>query len=464
MGRFEGVFAVAPYRLATLVLLCIGFVGVVWLNWPGHLSYDSVVQLLDGRTGRYHTWHPPFMAWLLGLCDHLVRGAGLFIALQALLLFGSLGALVWLRPSISPLAPALVLGLFALPHVVLWQAIVWKDVLFADLMVAGFTLLWASCRRPGLDRWSWTLIALAFLGLSGATLVRQNGLFALLLGGAALGHDLYRKADGPIRRRLLKAIGVVLPALLAGFALILVATAGLKRRSIDGDGGEAQIHMLQTYDVVGVAAHDPAARLDKLPPGLAPLIRSTARTLYTPQRNDDLLHNAFDRTTAAAADEMEAQWLDLLVHHPEPWLRHRLEVFGWIFASPHRVCYSEATGVDGPAPMLKALHMAAGQNGRDLALEQYAGAFYGAPVYSHLFYGALALVLMVALFRSRAHEDAVFGFMLAAAWLFVLSFFLIGVACDYRYLYALDLTTIVAGFHWTLGLRMLALGRRRLPA
>ena len=33
------------------------------------MSYDSVVQLADGRSGHYDSWHPPVMAWLLGLFD-----------------------------------------------------------------------------------------------------------------------------------------------------------------------------------------------------------------------------------------------------------------------------------------------------------------------------------------------------------------------------------------------------------
>src|SRR6202000_2161818 len=33
------------------------------LNAPGQLSYDSVTQLADGRTGHYNSWHPPLMAW-----------------------------------------------------------------------------------------------------------------------------------------------------------------------------------------------------------------------------------------------------------------------------------------------------------------------------------------------------------------------------------------------------------------
>ena len=49
------------------LLIVAGFSLALFLNLPGQLSYDSVLQLLEGRTGIYNTWHPPVMAWLLGI-------------------------------------------------------------------------------------------------------------------------------------------------------------------------------------------------------------------------------------------------------------------------------------------------------------------------------------------------------------------------------------------------------------
>jgi len=437
-------------RPISVFVLTLGFVLVVGLNWPGHLSYDSVIQLLDGRTGRFHTWHPPFMAFLLGVGDHLIRGPGLFITLQAFLLFSTLALMTLTRRTVGRFTAVVALGLIALPQVVLWQAIVWKDVLFADCMVAGFTLLWRALRQTGKSRRWW--IAGAFLALIAATLVRQNGIIALILGGAALSFGTFHEQHGALPRRLLRSLAPAAGVLLASFIAVLAVTWALDQHAADEGGPEAQIHMLQTYDLVGAVAHDPRIPLNKLSPSLQTTVRSAAKLAYTSERNDDLLGNAFDRTTAAAADSIEAQWFDVILHHPLAWLRHRLEVFGWLLGSPQRVCFAETTGVDGPTPQLKALGIHPGQTPRDLALEAYAGAFHGTPIYSHLFYGVVAAGLIVHMFRSRAKEDAVFGFMLAAALLFVASFLAIGVACDYRYLYALDLSTIVVIYYWALGL------------
>ena len=70
-------------------LLLLGFGILLALNWPGQMSYDFVVQLADGRSGHYDSWHPPVMAWLLGLFDSILPGPGLFLLFTALLLLGA---------------------------------------------------------------------------------------------------------------------------------------------------------------------------------------------------------------------------------------------------------------------------------------------------------------------------------------------------------------------------------------
>ncbi len=455
IGELKGRLASAEWRARalTVAVLAAAWLFVATLNWPGHLSYDSVLQLLDARTGLYHTWHPPFMAWLLGLGDGLVRGTGLYVMGQGLLLFGALAAIVIASPKVGRFSPLLPLVLLLSPLVVLWQAIVWKDVLFADLTVAGFAALYFG-QSLRLGRW-WSLAVAAkgLVLLAAASLVRQNGATVLLTGAAALGYGVWRSADGASgQSRRLRAALAGLAALAFGLLAALAMNLAVLTRAVDRGGPIAQIHMLQTFDVVGAVAHDPSLELDHLDPSTEALIRTTAAHVYTPARNDGLLGNDFNRATVEAADDIQDQWLDILLHHPLPYVEHRLAVLGWHLTSPLKVCPRDATGIDGPLPQLKMLGMHLQQTPRDLRLEQYASLFHHTPIYSHWFYAALALVLIVVMFRSRERADAVFGFMLIGALGFVASFVLIGVACDYRYLYALDLCTLVAAFRWALGL------------
>jgi hypothetical protein len=436
-------------KLIIAALIALAGVAVVALNWPGHLSYDSVVQLHDGRTGLYHTWHPPIMAWLLGFGDHFLAGAGLFIVLQTALLFASLVLIVLGARRLSWWIVPVCLCLIAVPQVLIWQGIVWKDVLFADSMVAGFVLLWRATRLEQAIPF-WAVTACAFACLVVATLVRQNGFLALVVGAGALVQALYARSDASPRHRLFKAFAVSACVVLASLACVAGVGAALSRRSIDGNGARAQLNMLMTYDVVGVIARDPKVELDQLEPDTASRFRSAAKTDYTPRGNEPLLGNSFDRDSADDADDIKDQWFDFLRLHPLTWLGHRLSVFRWVISAPAGVCFSEQTGVDGPEAVLNALKMQPRQTPRDAVLEDYASRFHKTPLHSHLFLGGVAVLLAVVMFRSPERGNAVFSYMLVAALLFTASFFLIGVSCDYRYLYALDLATLVAGFHWLL--------------
>jgi hypothetical protein len=98
--------------------------------------------------------------------------------------------------------------------------------------------------------------------------------------------------------------------------------------------------------------------------------------------------------------------------------------------------------------MLEQLQLASGVRPQDAALGAYAAKFYGTPAYSHLAYAALALAVAGALLLRRDPGDwvnpgdwVIIG-LLAGALGFAASFFAISVACDYRYLYLVDLAAL----------------------
>ena len=444
-------------RLAGLNLPAIVFLAVcpliIAVNLPGHLSYDSTLQLLDGRTGRYHTWHPPFMAWLLGLGDHLVRGAALYIGFQTTLLFASLLALVAQVRRRGVFGAICTIVFCVCPLVLVWQGIVWKDVLFADFTVAGFVAVFVAARTGASVRGRWAFSGLGVLLLACAALVRQNGILALLVGAAAIGVVVYTSEAGPRLRRRLMGLGAGVSAATVGAGVVFLVSQALLLSAVDASGPQAQIHMLQTYDVVGAVAHDASMPLDQLSAPTAHLIRKAAAERYTPATNSPLLGNAFDRAAGEDADAIEDQWKVIVLHHPLPWLEHRLQVFWWMVMTPSlETCPAEMTGVDGPAGPLKTLGIRTGQNARDLALEAYANAFHRTPIYSHVAYALAGLILMVLMFCAGDAQSVVLGSLLVAVFLFTASFVAIGVACDYRYLYALDLAVMVVGLHAALTL------------
>jgi hypothetical protein len=437
-------------RIAAAAVLIAGLTLTLALSWPGHLSYDSLVQLHDGRFGFYHSWHPPVMAWLLGLGDAVLPGAGLFVLFDALLLFGALLSLLWIRPRVAWLGVAVTVLCLALPQLVLYQAIVWKDVLFADALVAGFIFLaqaearWANVKA----RWAWIAGAFALFAL--AALTRQNGFVAPVFGALALGLVAWR-AQG------LKAAALIASAAFAATLLaVIVAGALLARTSDHGEGPVAQLRLLRLYDLVAAVKADPSLPLDRLDEGnaeLERLIQTDGVRLYSPARNDTLAGSqALQNELADTPPElMAAQWYDLVLHHPWLYLKTRAGMFRWVALTPDiAACRPVFVGVEGPAGEMSDLGIAPRRNPRDLALEAYSKAFMGTPVLSHLTFALLGMAMLVLFLKRRAPGDTAFAFLLLAAVAFAASFFVISIACDYRYLYALDLAAIASLFYLAL--------------
>jgi hypothetical protein len=435
-------------RWAAAAVLVAGFSASLVLNWPGQLSYDSVVQLHDGRLGRYNSWHPPVMSWLLGLMDRAVPGTGLFILFDDLLLTAGLLALLLTLPRISWPGVVVAAILVALPQFVLYQGIVWKDVLFADSALAGFAALAVAgtCWRNPL--WRWILLCAAFLLLVLAALARQNGAIAIPLAALAL----FAMATREGARRPCAVVSAVGAAILSA-VIAYAAGAKLAERTGGVTGVSGQWKLLQLYDLIGEAGRDGSVqfrRLARVNPDLVELIRSDGTRLYTPARNDTLvgsidLQNEFAATTPAA---IAAQWNQTLFEHPGAYLAVRARVFFWLFFTPDLVqCDAFYTGVDGPRQYLRELGLAKTFRPQDRALGQYASVFIGTPFFSHAAYAVLALVLMLVLLRRRRNSDLAVAALLASALVFTVSFFVIAIACDYRYLLFLDLAAMTGAFY-----------------
>ena len=437
------------------LLIVVGFSLSLFLNLPGQLSYDSVLQLLQGRTGVYNTWHPPVMAWLLGIGDALVPGAALFVIFQSLLGFGTFLVLCAFHGRKAGWSAAcLALAIILSPQLLLYQGIVWKDVLFADSAVAGFVCLahvprvWPNSAR----RMTWSALALALLCLSALT--RQNGFLVLPLAAGAFGWITMRRS-GSVRTGII--IGAA--ALATSAILVVLATSALNLRS-DGDSGpREQLTLLQLYDLSGAVAAEsafPLGHLERSEPVLARLIRTEGAHLYTPVRIDPIASSLTlqNELRTANIDALGADWLTLLAAHPGTYLRNRAQVFWWVLATPDIFqCRPLFVGVEGPPNALKALGLSARRTQADNRLQSYGLSLLNTPVFSHLAFGGVALLAMALLLRRRRPEDIAMAAMLCAVWAFTASFFVISIACDYRYLYFLDLSALVALFYLSLDIR-----------
>jgi hypothetical protein len=439
-----------------LWLLAAGFTLVAAVSLPGHLSYDSIMQLNEGRRGFYANWHPPMMSWLLGIFDDIVPGTALFVLFDLALLFGSLTALTRLHARPSREAAAVLALCILTPQFLLYQGIVWKDILFADLAVAGFAALAFAAVNWAGTRARWGGLVLALLLLSVATLVRQNGGVVLPAAAFGVGWLALRNAPGrPILAGARHGVGA-----LALSAFVVVGMHSALALRIPGDPSPTlQFRLLQFYDLIGAAKAEPGITLpflDDDDPELETLMRSDGVRLYTPERNDTLAQSErLQKAYFESPDEtIPEEWHGLIDHHPGLYLRIRAEVFRWVFMTPNlAACRPVFSGVSGPAQQMAKLGLTPRFDQRDAVLGWYTARFSGTPLLSHLFFALLALVFAVVLVLRKRPADIVMASMLLSALAFTASFFVISIACDYRYLYFLDLSVLVSGFHLALDWR-----------
>lgn len=446
-GIYDRPLELSP-RAAAAGVLILGFAVSLALNWPGQLSYDSVVQLHDARFGHYNPWHPPVMSWLLGIADRVLPGTGLFVLFDEVLATAGLLSLLWIAPRISWTAVPAAAVAVVLPQFLLYQGIVWKDVLFADSALAGFIVLGHAGARWQNHLVRWTLAVVGLLLCVLATLARQNGAITIVFAALALLFIARREGE-----RLPGAIALLVSALLLSAALVYAASAKLAERTGGTTGVSGQWKLLQLYDLIGEAKRSPSLQLhelDRRNPHLVHLIRTDGARLYTPSRNDTLvgsldLQNAFVSTSPAA---IATQWNDILRAEPGTYLAVRTQVFYWLFLTPDPVqCDAWYTGLDGPPRYLHDLGLARRFRAQDRGLGNYAAHFAHTPVFSHAAWAILAAVVFVLLVRRRRAADIAVAALLGCSLTFTLSFFVIAIACDYRYLLFLDLAAIASAFY-----------------
>jgi len=435
-------------RAAAAAILALGCLASCVIEYPGSLEYDSMEQLLEGRTGVYSYWHPPVMSWMLGVSDTLMPGGAYFVLFLTLLAYGALISLLWLVPRVRWAAVAAAAVFVFLPQLFMFQGIVWKDVLFADACLVGFVCLAHAAARWRMAKLRFALLGASTLFLALAMLARQNGVIVLPCAALALGAIVL------IQEKRWRAGAVYGAALLAASSVMaLAANAALELRSDGSSAVEDQFKVLRLYDIAGMVKMRPDLPLpvlDKDAPELARLIRSDGVRLFSPVKNDTL---ETSKRLIAALDDTDApvlakQWRTLMIHYPATYLALRAELFRWVFFPPdEQLCHPYHVGYEGNPKDLKALGIRPRDDRRDYALSDYADILVGTPAYAHPVYALVALWTLVVLLRRRRPQDLAVAGLLAGALLFSLSFFVISIACDYRYLYLLDLSAIAGALY-----------------
>jgi len=310
--------------LVSVALLVVTF-------YPGAMSIDSYTQLLLARGGHLGDWHPPFMAWIWGGLDAIVRGPVLMLLAQiALFLF----ALKQVARAVLPHSPVLrktfiVLSILLTPVSGI-VGVIWKDVWTSCLLLLGAACFLSmridSDERSGLRR-----LVYGASALFAAMLFRSNAVIAaaplLAYGAWAL------SPHAPVRR----SVGRALIASALCLALLGIASESLNRTL--ASYREFPIQSILIFDVAGVSVRTNRADfVDSAAATFPDVVRkqkaiglSALRAAYFPSTWTPLVFAGDSPMAVTRSPEqvaaLRSTWWRCVLEAPSAYLRHREDVF-----------------------------------------------------------------------------------------------------------------------------------------
>jgi hypothetical protein len=127
-------------RTPAWAIVAAGWIGLFVYATPGFLSYDSIVQLDQARTGAFGGGQPPVMGLVWRLCDAIIAGPLLMLVIQTACFVTGAHMLLrrWLAPRTAAIATVAVAWF---PPVASLLAVIWKDSQMVSWLVLGIAML-----------------------------------------------------------------------------------------------------------------------------------------------------------------------------------------------------------------------------------------------------------------------------------------------------------------------------------
>ena len=428
--RPEGPPSRPRHLIAVAVLLAIGFALTLAIFYPGVMTFDSKFLYEYTAKGTMGDWQSPVMVWLWGLIDPIAPGAGsmfLLIATTYWLGFGLLSLTLASRGK----AGALLLPLLATtPPPLALAGVIWRDVLFATCWLLAASVAFAVAERQSPIRLAGQALALALIIFG--VLLRPNALLAAPILAA---YTIWLS-----RMSLRKAAILYIPAVLVLFGIVQLAYYGILNAKRE--------HPLQTvmiFDLGGIShfAKENQFPVDWSEPENAMLLDScyqpTMWDIYWRLEPCDFVMRKIEREMGLfGTPAISSAWLTAILHHPVAYLQHR-SAFMWNFLAGDNLGMWTA---DVEHPTKKVFADRAAFN----AMVAAHDALKPTPLLRAGFWLLACIVLCGWSWKRSAAREAAFALAVCgSAAIYVLTFYGVGVASDFRYGYWAVLAAMAGG-------------------
>jgi hypothetical protein len=408
-------------RLLIAALVAGGFALTLLVFYPGYMTNDAAFVYGFSQEGRFGDWQSPLMSIVWRLIDPLAPGpASMFLLIAALYWLGF--ALLALTAARRFVWLGLVVPLLALvPPAFMLLGMIWRDVLFGVVWLVAAVTAYAAAERVASRRWPFQVLALGLIAFG--VLLRPT---AIIAAPVLIAFVLW-----PNRFDFQRAAIVFLPALAAGYALVDFVYYGIldvKR--------EHPLHSLLVFDLGGITHFTGE---NQFPVSWDPQqTRLLTSQCYNPDRWDSywtmepcrfVMRRLESKDDVIFGTPRLAQaWARAVTAHPIAYLQHRA-TFMWKFLADSNLTL-ELYNVNNPAKTPLA------QNRFFKSLMVLHDALKPTVLFRLGFWLVLALAISAFAWPARAIAAGAFAVgVTASAIIYVIAFFAVGVAADFRYGY-----------------------------
>jgi hypothetical protein len=422
---------------------------LVIVFYPGYMSPDSISHL-EQATGVAHLtdWHPPVMTRLWGFLIRVTGHISSMLIFQLMLLVAAMFMLsiIVYRHTRNRVWALSIYMILLLPNIVNIAGVIWKDVQMAFSLTLAVLLIWfIISSKKSLGRVAmYGIVGLTLLLILYAGILRHNALFAVL--------PILFVLPSLLTKRLHVWSG--LACMAAGLIVTIGATAVINQPSEKTH----PITAVQLDDIVHVA------NLDREHHGRWSMYKKIHDTCR--DKTKDIMNSYIICTTAAQREALKNEhqgvfndWLLTIIRHPIKYVSYRLATFSiFLFPQPERM-YIFQPGIEqnqvGAA--VKNEYAISG-----LAAYVKGGAQTNIPM---IFQPWLYLVILMFIYykSGRIREQVQRHFIRAVALsglIYIVAYFPMAVAVDYRYIYWSVFATILSGLFTIILSRPKKEGRR----
>ena len=414
----ERVAESRPRKIAVLLLCAFGFGLTLYVFYPGVMTYDA--RFIYSYIGQkpLGDWQSPLMTLLWAAIDPIAPGAGSMLLLDA--------SLYWLAFTLIALTVArrswfaLALPLLALsPPAFVLVGIIWRDVLFAAIWLLAAALVFAAKDRNARSRYWIQGVALALLAFG--VLLRPNALTAAPILAAFI---LW-----PSRFALKRALAAYLPVIAMCYALVPAVYYG-----IIGAKKDHPLHSIMVFDLGGITHF---AKQNQFPVSWTPA-EATLLTeqCYQPSEwniywNYDPCQFVMRRLEGEkifGTPVLTNAWRQAVLNHPIAYLQHRMSFMATFLGKSNLTMWT--IDLDDPSKV------AFPDNAALMKLKAVHDALQPTFLFWQGTWLLLCLGLCVLGWRWRSAPEGAFVLGVCGSGVFyVATYFLLGVASDYRYSY-----------------------------